>query len=218
MFAVFEEALRLLHPFMPFLTEELWHQLPQVKGARSISLAQFPERESTWFHEEADTAIVMLQEIISAARSLRSELKFDPKKRVPAEIFTGDAALKSLVEQEGDSICRLGALSEVRVSAAAFNPADGRIHTTANFDLRLVMEDVLDKTTEIARIRKELPRLQASVASKKARLADEKFTGKAPAAIIEKERASMAEAEAELEKLTKRLSQLDGGASGMATA
>ncbi len=218
MFAVFEEALRLLHPFMPFLTEELWHQLPQVEGARSISLAQFPERESTWFHEEADTGIVMLQEIISAARSLRSESKLDPRKRIPAEIYTGDAALKSLVEQENNSICRLGALSELRISAAAFNPADGRIHTTANFDLKLVLEDAVDKGAEIARIRKELPRLLASVESKKARLADEKFTEKAPAAVVEKERAAVAEAQAELEKLTKRLAQLDGGATGAGSA
>ncbi len=218
MFAVFEEALRLLHPFMPFITEELWQQLPQVAGARSISLAQFPERESTWFHEEADAGIAMLQEIISAARSLRSESKLDPKRRVPAEIFTADTALRSLVEQENDAIFRLAAISELRVSTAPFNPADGRIHTTANFDLRLVLEDVLDKSVEIARIRKELPRLMASVESKKARLADEKFTGKAPAAVVEKERAAVAEAQAELEKLTKRLEQLDGGASGTASA
>jgi valyl-tRNA synthetase len=217
MFAVFEEALRLLHPFMPFITEELWHQLPQVAGARSISLTQFPERESTWFHEEADAGIVMLQEIISAARSMRSEAKLDPRKRIPAEIFTADTALKSLVEQEGDAICRLGALVELRISTAPFNPSDGRIHTTANFDLRLVLEDALDKSAEIARIRKELPRLKASVESKQARLADGKFTGKAPAAIVDKERAAVAEAQAELEKLTKRLAQLDGGASGTAS-
>ena len=217
MFAVFEEALRLLHPFMPFLTEELWHQLPQVAGARSISLAAFPERESTWFHEEADAGIVMLQEIISASRSLRSEAKLDPRKRVPAEIFTNDAALKSLLQQENDAVSRLGALSELRISPVAFNPADGRIHSTTNFDLRIVLEDVLDRSAEIARIRKELPRLAASVESKKARLADEKFTGKAPAAVVERERASLAEAQAELEKLTKRLAQLDGGADGAAS-
>ncbi|HEV3219695.1 MAG TPA: valine--tRNA ligase [Candidatus Acidoferrales bacterium] len=222
MFAVFEEALRLLHPFMPFITEELWHQLPQVAGARSISLAKFPERESTWFHEEADAGIVMLQEIISAARSLRSESKLDPRKRIPAEIFTTDSALKSLVQQENDAVCRLGALSELRISAAPFNTVDGRIHTTANFDLRLMQDDspdnAADGATEIARIRKELPRLMASVESKKARLADEKFTGNAPAAVVEKERSAAAEAQAELEKLRKRLAQLDGGASGTARA
>src|SRR5712692_47408 len=90
LFAVFEAALRLLHPFMPFLTEELWHRLPQRPGAKSIALERFPEPREDWYDADAEWQMELLQDIVIKARNIRSEMKIDPKLRVPAELFPPD--------------------------------------------------------------------------------------------------------------------------------
>src|SRR5467141_1377637 len=91
LFAAFDAALRLLHPFMPFLTEELWHQLPQQAGAKSIALDQFPEAHDHWKSARALEEVDGIQEVVVALRNIRAELKLDPKKRVVADFSTSDA-------------------------------------------------------------------------------------------------------------------------------
>src|SRR5207245_6675594 len=85
LFSIFEAALRLLHPFMPFITEELWHQLPQRAGAKSIALERFPGERADWIDEQAESRMALLQEIIVAARNIRAEMKLDPRRKVAAE-------------------------------------------------------------------------------------------------------------------------------------
>src|SRR5207245_1881052 len=89
LFAAFEAALRLLHPFMPFLTEELWHQLPQKTGAKSIALDRFPEAQDHWKNKKAVCEVDEIQEIVTTLRNIRAELKLDPKKKVTADFSTG---------------------------------------------------------------------------------------------------------------------------------
>src|SRR5208337_2020681 len=93
-FAALDVALHLLHPVMPFLTEELWHRLPQGAGARSIALARFPEPPTEWADAVADEAVAALQEIIVLARQLRAEMKLDPKRKVPADFSTENSLLR----------------------------------------------------------------------------------------------------------------------------
>src|SRR5208283_4767106 len=85
LFAGFDAALRMLHPFMPFLTEELWHQLPQKAGAKSIALDHYPEAHAAWKDEQAEHQMRFLQGLISFSRGLRAEMRLDPKKKVAAE-------------------------------------------------------------------------------------------------------------------------------------
>ncbi len=86
LFAAFETALRLLHPFMPFLTEELWHQLPQRERARSIALDRFPEPRDERIDAAAEEHVALLQEIISSARNIRAEMKLDQKQKLFAQL------------------------------------------------------------------------------------------------------------------------------------
>src|SRR6202035_4570150 len=88
LFAAFETALRLLHPFMPFLTEELWHQLPQPAGARSIALDKYPEARAEWKSPRAQEQFSLIQEVIVALRNIRAEMKLDPKKKIAAEFVS----------------------------------------------------------------------------------------------------------------------------------
>jgi valyl-tRNA synthetase len=207
-FAIVDGALRLLHPIMPFLTEELWHKLPQASSARSIALDHFPEPRVGWADVEADDAMARLQEIIQAARNIRADMKLDPKRKVPADFSTRGAMLRSLVQENIDAILRLASLSEFRVSRDHLDATDAAIRSTAAFDLRIAYGTTVDRAAEIARIKKDKERLEKDIESKQKRLADQNFTTKAPAQIVDGLRATLVERQLEHKKLADRLAQL----------
>jgi valyl-tRNA synthetase len=208
-FAAFEAALRLLHPVMPFLTEELWHRLPQPAGARSIALDKFPEPRPDWANIAADKEMAALQEIIIAARNIRAEMKLDPKRKVAAEASTADSTARKLAQENIDPILRLATLSELRFLSGPLSPDGGAVRSTAMFDLRISFGDAIDKTAEVAKLRKESERLAKDIESKQKRLSDETFRSKAPAEIVRNMEATLAERQIEHQKLLGRLKQLE---------
>jgi valyl-tRNA synthetase len=208
-FAAFDAALRLLHPIMPFLTEELWHRLPQPAGARSIALDKFPEPRAQWTDATAERDMATLQEIIIAARNLRAEMKVDQKKKIAADFSSADPAIRALAEQNLDPLLRLASLSALQVSASRLDSAGAALRSTAQFDLRIAYGDTIDKQAEIARLKKEAERLAKDIESKKSRLADEVFLSKAPAKIVEELKATLALRIIEHQKLLDRLAQLE---------
>jgi valyl-tRNA synthetase len=209
LFAAFESALRLLHPFMPFLTEELWHQLPQREGARSIALDRFPEADAAKMDTSAEEQIALLQEIITAARNIRAEMKLDPKAKLPAQLIATSAWSKSTVEGSLDTILRLAALSSLSFSSAPFDSAQGVIRSTKDFELFVAYEAAVDVKAEVARLRKELDRLTKDVASKQQRLEDETFRSRAPEHIVKGLETTLAERRTEFQKVGERLTQLE---------
>jgi valyl-tRNA synthetase len=207
-FAVLDAAIRMLHPVMPFLTEELWHRFPQPSGAKSIALDHFPEVRKDWSDPRSEKAAATIQEIIIAARNIRAEMKVDQKKKVAADFSSKDFALRALVEQNIEPITRLATLSALNISDGHLDPAGAAVRSTAEFDLRIPYGEAIDKGAEVARIQKEIERLTKDIDSKKARLADETFLSKAPPKILDDFRGTLAAREIELQKLTERVKQL----------
>jgi len=207
-FAVLDHALRLLHPAMPFLTEELWHKLPQPAGARSIALDSFPEPLPHWADAASDDAMATLQEIVIAARNIRAEMKLDPKRKVAASFWTTGPMLRNLVKENMDPLLRLAALSELQISSVHLDPTGAAIRSTSAFDLRIAYGDTVDKPAEIARLKKEIERLTKDIESKQKRLADDSFTSKAPGKVVDDLRATMMERQIEHKKLRDRLERL----------
>jgi valyl-tRNA synthetase len=208
-FAAFDAALRLLHPIMPFLTEELWHRLPQPAGARSIALDKFPEPHAQWTDAVVERDMATLQEIIIAARNIRAEMKIDQKKKITADFSSADPAIRKLVKQNLDPILRLASLSALQISSGHLDSAGAALRSTAQFDLRIAYGESIDKQAEIARLKKEIERLSKDIESKKARLADETFLSKAPAKIVDELKATLATRTIEHQKLLDRLAQLE---------
>ena len=211
-FAIFESALRLLHPFMPFLTEELWQRLPQAQHARSIALAEFPARHQAWIDPAAEDQMALLQEFITVARNLRSELKLDPRQKSPMDFATSLQSVSQLVAANMEPIARLAGISELKASLGALEANGGVLRHAASFDLRAARQEPADGAAEIRRLRKELERLTRDIEAKKQRLADGAFRSKAPEEVVHDMENALHERTREHEKLRARLAQLEGSA------
>jgi valyl-tRNA synthetase len=209
LFSVFEAALRLLHPFMPFLTEELWHQLPQRAGEKSIALERFPEVRDGWRNDEALEEFGLVQEIITAVRNIRAELKLDPKKKVAAELSVVVETTRAPLESNRDGIVRLGMLTDLKITGERLTQSGGAVRSSAKFDLRIEYTETVDAVTECAKITKELEGLRKAIGSKEKQLGDETFRNRAPAKIIQGLEATLATQRIEMQKLTERFEQLD---------
>jgi len=179
---VFEAALRLLHPVMPFITEELWQRITEGAPDRapSIAVSQYPEIPESLADAEAEEEMRLLQETITAARNLRSENKIDPKQKVGVVLATRGAALKVARAHaaEIEALARIGL--DVR-EAAEDAPA---------FQMRL---DVAPAQIEARRQRleKEIEQLEKVIANSERQLSNESFTSRAPAAVVDSMRAKL---------------------------
>jgi valyl-tRNA synthetase len=211
-FAAFDAALRLLHPFMPFLTEELWHQLPQKAGARSIALDRFPEARANWKNAHALSEVAVIQEVVTALRNIRAELKLDPRKKAAAEFSANDVAIRRSIEENQTTIQRLAVLSGLQVvPREQFDAKGGAVRSTATFDVRVAYSATVDPTAEKTRLKKEREGLQRAIASKERQLGDGTFRSRAPEKIIKGLEATLMQQRIELEKLRKRLDDLERG-------
>jgi len=208
LFAGFDAALRLLHPFMPFLTEELWHQLPQKTGAKSIALDRYPVARASWKYSEALGEFGMVQAAIQSLRTIRSEMKLD-KKKVAAEFSSGDAGARAVVEANREGITRLAFLTELRVTEGKLPEGGGGVRSTAAFDMRIpYAAETVDAAGEVARLKKESEGLQKAIASKEKQLGNETFRSRAPENIIRQMAETLAEQKVELGKVQERLRSL----------
>jgi valyl-tRNA synthetase len=209
LFAAFDAALRLLHPIMPFITEELWHQLPQRPGAQSIALERYPEAREAWRNPSALQQFELVQEVITTVRAIRADMKLDPKKRVSAEFSSADAATRATIAANLDGILRLALLTDLKISDAKLPQSGGAVRSTSLFDLRIVYEETVDVAAECARLKKLQEQLAKNIASKENQLGNENFRSRAPENIIRGMEALLAEQRIELAKATERLSQLN---------
>jgi valyl-tRNA synthetase len=208
LFAAFEAALRLLHPIMPFLTEELWHQLPQKQGAKSIALGSYPIAGERWKNAYALKDFSFLQDVIKTLREVRSQMKLDTKKKVKAEFSSQDAGLRSTLAANLEAVSRLAILSELTISSNKLEQSGGSVRSTAQFDLRIPYSDIVDVAGESVRLKKEIDGLTKATQSKQNQLSNETFRDRAPEHIIKKMESDLTEQKIELQKLQDRLSQL----------
>jgi valyl-tRNA synthetase len=197
--AAFENTLRLLHPAMPFLTEELWQRLAAGPARpASIALAAYPQyrREATDFAAERE--ISLLQEIVTMARTLRTESKLDPKQQLTGTLYSRTDALE-VAQRHAEAIQRIANVKlEFKAEAAPKAPA---MRSTAEFDLVLEVpksqEDLKAK-----RDAKEVEQLDKNIASLERQLSDETFLAKAPGKVVEGMRAKLAAYKAQRDKLS----------------
>jgi valyl-tRNA synthetase len=203
--------LRLLHPVMPFITEEIWHAMYDGKAPlKSLALAAYPEAEESQIDPKAETEMAILQDLIVSVRNLRAELKVETKLSVPVEIFPGEKAVRKLIQKNTGALERLANVEQVRFVEESLAKLSGARHT-ARFDVRLVYEKKIDVAAEHEKASKELERLEKEKSNGERQLADEGFVSKAPANVVEQRRVRVEELKALIDKLKKKLDELDQG-------
>ena len=205
---LFEAALRLLHPIMPFITEEIWQTMydgqPPVK---SIALAPYLQADERQIDLAAETEMAVLQDLIVSARNLRAELKVESKAKVPIEIYTQDAATRVLIEQNRAAVERLANVEGITfVDGSLAKKAGSR--STARFDVHVVYERTIDIEAERARLQKELDAADKEIDSKERQLGNEQFLSKAPGKVVEGMRKRLQELKILRDKLRKQLDEL----------
>jgi valyl-tRNA synthetase len=201
--------LRLLHPFMPFITEELWHQLPRRADEKSIALQPFDVERLQSGEVSRANEFSLIQDVIAELRNIRAEMKLDPKKKVGAEFHSSYGYIRDTMARNAEGIARLAILTKLDVSATKLAEAGGAVRSTAKFDVRMAYAtDVVDVAAERARLRKEIESLEKTIGSKETQLGNPTFRGRAPEKIILGMEATMAEQKLELDKLNARLRDL----------
>ncbi len=205
-----EAALRLLHPIMPFITEELWQAIYEDKPLlKSIALAGYPQPDERQFDLAAETEIAILQDLIVSVRNLRAELKVEAKQRVPIQIFAPDANIRRLFEDNLSALERLAHVSRVEFveNLPAKLPA---LRHSARFDVHLVYEKTVDRAAGKQRLRKELDRIEREINHAHDQLGNAQFLAKAPAQVIERLRNRIAELGILRQKMNDQLGERNG--------
>jgi len=207
---LFEASLRLLHPVMPFITEEIWHAEYDGKPPlKSIALASYPAAEEDQIDLGAETEMAILQDLIVNVRNLRAELKVEPKVKVPIEVFAHEPAIRTMLERNLGALLldRPANVEKITFVESALASLPGA-RSTSRFDVHAIYEKKIDIAAERERLTKELDKMEKQLASAQARLGNEQFLSKAPPPVVEGLRKQVEELTVLGEKVVAKLKEL----------
>jgi len=211
---VLDTSLRLLHPYMPFITEELWQHLRQRLPAgwqetESIMVAAYPEADDIWLDDEAERVMDSVVEVVRAIRNVRMEHKVQPARWIETDIYGGELA--GAIRAHTPAIETLARANPVAIREGQHpdQPADNSMVLVLKETAVVIpMASMVDPATEKERLAREVQAAEADVARLEGRLSDETFLSKAPAAVVDRERERLAERKSRLERLRQELARL----------
>jgi len=216
---VLEQALRLLHPFMPYITEELWQRLPGASekmlhpayagAARTIMLAAYPEAVVSLIDEAAEWEMQAIIELISRVRNIRSEMNIKPGERVPVVVGVPDQRLREVYLSARDQISRIVRASEVSIAETLNAPkASARAVLTGGAEVAVPLEGLIDFEQERQRLRREQEKLNSESGKLEAQLANPNFVDRAPAERVDEVRKRLAEIAGQTSQLQQTIENL----------
>jgi valyl-tRNA synthetase len=207
---LFDASLRLLHPVMPFITEEIWQAMYEGKPPlKSIALAPYPKADEKQFDLAAETEMAILQDLIVNVRNVRAELKVEPKVKVPIEVFAQESAIRAMIEQNRGAVERLANVGKITFVDGSLSKQAGA-RSTARFDVHIIYERKIDVGAERERLAKELEKLEKEFANNQRQLGNEQFLAKAPEKIVESLRRREHELISLREKIKNQVEELSG--------
>jgi valyl-tRNA synthetase len=206
--SLFEASLRLLHPVMPFITEEIWQAVYDGKSpAKSIALAPYPRADEKQFDLAAETSMSVLQDLIVSIRNLRAELKVETKVKVPIDVFAHEPEIRTLIEQNRTAVERQANVESIKFVNASLAKLPGA-RATARFDVHVIYEKKIDVAAERERLKKELERLEKERENNQRQLSDPSFLAKAPPQVVAGRRKRAQELDVLIAKLKSQLDEL----------
>jgi valyl-tRNA synthetase len=209
---LFDAALRLLHPVMPFITEEIWQAIYEGQPPlKSIALAGYPQADEKQFDLNAETEMAILQDLIVTVRNLRAELKIEPKVKVEIQVFVHEPEIRAMIERNVRAVLldRPANVEKITFVDASLAKQAG-VRSTARFDVHMVYERKIDVAAERGRLTKELEKIETEFANNQRQLSNEQFLAKAPASVVEGLRRRAGELVGLRDKIKRQLDELNG--------
>ena len=203
---VLDNGLRILHPFMPYITEEIWQKVKL--GDETIMLVEFPEEDKSLVDTNSEKEFDYLREVITAIRNIRGEANVSPSRKIEVMFKTSDATEKAILESNAKILDKL---ANVEKYAVALDPETIKIPKLVGYRLALKTEiyiplnDLVDKEKEIDKLKKDIEKIQKELDRVISKLSNEAFTSKAPKEVIEKENRIKEELETKIEKFNETI-------------
>jgi valyl-tRNA synthetase len=203
---VFESALRMLHPFMPFLTEELWQTMPHE--GESIVVARYPAFESALADATAESQVEMIQDVIVKVRNIRSEMNVDTKQAVVVRMATEDQAVANLLTGARDYIFKLATVSQLDIVPRLQGNKLAAQAVAAGCELEVPLEGLIDRDAERTRLTRELEKVRKEIDGLDRKLSNASFVENAPAHVVDENRRRLKDYQDQAAKLTSALERL----------
>ncbi len=201
---LFGDILKMIHPFMPFISEELWQLIEPRKEGESISVSEFPVYDESLINNESEESVRFLQELIVAVRNIRGELNIPPAKKINLVLKT--EKVTSLQVEYVKSLVRI---EKITVDKNAPKPEFSASAVIKDCEIFIPLKGIIDLDAERGRISKELSRLEGALKGVEKKLTNEKFVNNAPKEVVEKEKIKQKDWSEKIEKLKNFLSDLD---------
>ncbi|MFA5959680.1 MAG: valine--tRNA ligase [Tatlockia sp.] len=200
---VLDQILKLLHPIMPFITEEIWQRISKLtsQNGESIMLSAFPRVYEEYINPTVEDEIHWLQTVIQTIRTIRSEMTISPAKSIPVLFRHVTPEIALLIEKYKPTLVALSKLTEIRCLSKDATPPACASAVIGELELLIPMAELIDKEAELTRLNKELAKLEKDISLAEGKLNNPKFTDKAPKEIIMKEEEKLLQAKASREKL-----------------
>jgi len=207
---VLETVLRLAHPIMPFVTEEIWQRVAPLAGRQgeTIMRARYPEPDAARIDPEAEAEMGWVMEFILGVRRIRSGMNIEPRRALPVLLDGGSERDREWLDANLRYIETLARTESVRWLASDEAAPESATALLGDMKVLIPMAGLIDKDAEIARLSKEIDRLDRDRQRAEAKLANSSFVDKAPAAVVDKERAKLTELAGALEQLQTQLQRI----------
>jgi len=205
---VLDHTMRLIHPFMPFISEEIWQHLPHE--GETITRAAWPQPDDRFEAPDAVREMELLMDLIRAVRNIRAEVNVPMSKKIELMIKPSDAENLNILHKNEEYVRRFCNTSVLEISQALASPDKAMTAVVTGAELFLPLAGLIDIAQEIARLEKELQTLHGEVARIEKKLANEGFMAKAPEKVIEEEKAKLADYSEKRDKVIARLAELKG--------
>lgn len=207
---VLEAALRLTHPFMPFITEEIWQRIAPLAGksGSTIMLQPYPAGDVDKLDAQAEGDIEWLKSVMLAVRNIRAEMNIGPGKPIPLYLANSSAEDRRRLQVNETTLSKLARLESISTLGAGQEAPMSATALVGDMQVLVPMAGLIDTTAELARLDKEIGRLQGEIKRVVGKLSNQGFVAKAPAAVIEKERVKQTEYEHALEQLTEQRARM----------
>ncbi|MCX6134060.1 MAG: valine--tRNA ligase [Ignavibacteriales bacterium] len=204
---VFDQAMRLLHPVMPFITEELWQHLTARNG-QSLMRASFPAVDERWIDQKTEDEMTFVQNVINAVRNIRGENNIAPSKEIRLQVRLAEGANVQIFQTYEKYMSKLARVSGIEILASGAKPTLASSAVVDGSEIFVPLEGLIDLDAERGRLEKEIARLQQAVEATERKLANSSFVDRAPKEVVDREHEKLSSFKATIEKLRTNVEHL----------